>query len=63
MGGHSLLALRLANRIRQTLGIDISMRELIEAQTVARLLRAAGNDARKSVQPALKRRTNQGELL
>jgi amino acid adenylation domain-containing protein len=63
MGGHSLLALRLANRIRQTLGIDISMRELIEAQTVARLLRAAGDDARKSVQPALKRRTNQGELL
>jgi len=61
MGGHSLLAVRLINRIRRILGVDISMREFLEAQTVARLMLSAEPDARKPLRPALKPRTNQGE--
>src|ERR1700678_1032938 len=61
MGGHSLLAVRLINRIRRILGVDISMREFLEAQTVARLMLSAEPDSRKPLRPALKPRTNQGE--
>jgi amino acid adenylation domain-containing protein len=62
MGGHSLLAVRLANRIRQVLGVEISLGELFDAQTVAMLILSVEGAAGKS-RPTLRRRTSEGELL
>jgi amino acid adenylation domain-containing protein len=64
IGGNSLLAVRLINKIRQALGVEISMREFIDAQTVARLTFSADRAARKPVRPALKRRpSDEGESV
>jgi non-ribosomal peptide synthetase component F len=54
LGGHSLIAGKLTNRIRSALGLRAAIRDVFLAPTPGQLLRRLGEDRDNSVRPVLR---------
>ena len=66
LGGHSLLATRVISRVRQVFGVDVSLRDLFEAPTVAGLaqrVEAALRGMQGLQSPPMRTISRDGELV
>jgi hypothetical protein len=69
IGGHSLMAARVATRMNESFNVDIPLRRMFESPTIAQLadvidraVQTGGGNGVQSV-PAIKRRTRKAALL